>query len=728
MKYLFKVLILFLYFIPNYALANANEIMTKRVVILDFKNGAQIPDKDLELIVTLLRGSFIDSLGDHLSLLSKENLRELLPEGITIEDCDGTCEVQTGRLLQAHFVVTGKVLSFSSSSKLQVIINMHDTMTSNSITSVRMSGSLADVEKQIPQAAKKLVSRLRKHLGLDGLRVERSNEEDFTLSIAKGRESHSISSTSEQSSSFIIIKSEQETTIYIDDQLVGDTPLQLPLFRGKHTLKATRPMYHTSVTNFEMGNANLELNIKLKPTFGTIEINSDPSNALIYLNGENIGKTPMITKRVSSKYSLQIKKACYTDYEQEFQVEENQNYKLMGSMSYYCLSSKVNSQPSGALIYVNGKNTGKRTPATIDGLKPGYNLFKLTKSTYLDSSQRVNIFRKRSKGVNFELKPKMIQVNISAQWLDGSPCVGNTFQVNGQFYGQLPWSGKLQEGQYDITVACKGDTISKKVSVQPKSKRHIALKMTKHEIQRYKEEKAILDRKRAQRLFHKAFKKKLKTAFRWISTLSYRYIGIGQSFTLNDGPYWSTSDLHFGILNIIYDLMFIEKPQKDLRTLPFLHAQRLSFPTTFSYRTDGLDSIEGFSLPVTFGIGVGIRYYFYAHWSLRASANLFWGSSYECNNYLSTDYNGDFVQSPNQALSTDAQCRSALAKRRIDPDSLGSGNYKLGDLLMSSTQFLLEYGKHWRFYAGVELKNAHTADYYEYPKDIVPVLGLSLHP
>ena len=728
MRSLLKIIILFLHFIPNYALANVDKVMAKRVVILDFKNGAQIPDKDLELIVTLLRGSFIDQLGDHLSLISNENVRELLPEGTTIEDCEGTCEVQTGRLLQAHFVVTGKVLSFSSSSKLQVIINMHDTMTSNSITSVRMSGSIADVEEQIPQAARKLVSRLRKHMGLDSLRLERTNEEDFTLSVAKVRESDSMSKASEQDSSFIIIKSEQETTIYIDGKLAGDTPLQLPLLKGKHTLKATSPMYHTSVTDFEIGSSNLELNIKLKPTFGTLEIRSDPSNALVYLNGTNIGKTPITTKRVAGKYLLQIKKSCYANYEQEFKVEESQNYQLMGSMSYYCLSSKVNSQPSGALIYVNGKTTGKRTPATIDGLKPGYNLFKLTKSTYLDTSRRVNISPRRSKGVNFELKPNMIHVDISAQWLDGSPCVGDTFQVNGQAYGQLPWSGKLQEGQYVITVACKGDTMSKKVNVQPKSERHIALKMSTYEIQKYKKEKALLDKKRAQELFRKAFKKILKATFNWISTLSYRYVGIGQSFTFNDGPYWSSSEVHFGILNIIYDLIFIDKPQKDLSTLPFLDAQRFSFPTTFSYRTDGLKAIEGFSLPVTFGIGIGIRYYIFNHWSLRATANLIWGSSYQCKNHLSTDYNGDFDSSPNQALSIDAQCRSALAKRGIDPNRLGSNNYKLGDLLMTSTQFLLEYGKHWRLYAGVELKTTYTLEQYERPNDLVPIFGLSLHP
>ena len=62
-----------------------------------------------------------------------------------------------------------------------------------------------------------------------------------------------------------------------------------------------------------------------------------------------------------------------------------------------------------------------------------------------------------------------------------------------------------------------------------------------------------------------------------------------------------------------------------------------------------------------------------------------------------------------QALSTDVQCRAALTKRGIDPDRLGASNYKLGDLLMTSAQFLLEYGKHWRLYAGVEFKNAHTA-------------------
>jgi hypothetical protein len=55
--------------------------------------------------------------------MTKNNILVLLPPNTKLEDCVGTCAVDTGRRIGAQWILVGEVVRFGSS--LRVVLNLH---------------------------------------------------------------------------------------------------------------------------------------------------------------------------------------------------------------------------------------------------------------------------------------------------------------------------------------------------------------------------------------------------------------------------------------------------------------------------------------------------------------------------------------------------------------------------------------------------------------------------
>ncbi len=104
---------------------------------------------------------------------------------------------------------------------------------------------------------------------------------------------------------------------------------------------------------------------------GKIVVTSQPSGAAIILDGEPTGKiTPDTLTGVSpGKHSISVYLDGYQSDQDQILVEVEANktarvaFILTPIVTYATL--QINSDPTGADIYLNGQNTGKQTPDTI---------------------------------------------------------------------------------------------------------------------------------------------------------------------------------------------------------------------------------------------------------------------------------------------------------------------------------------------------------------------------
>jgi hypothetical protein len=145
----------------------------------------------LELRNKLLPGEGVDSayLSDvvrtaalravpGLRVLTRENVAVLLASaGKKLEECEGECEVQTGRLLGADYIATGEVLRFGTSFKLN--LRLHDTREGTLLSGAQASGATLDaLDASVTKATEVLLAPM----------VERASGRGGDESVADGVE------------------------------------------------------------------------------------------------------------------------------------------------------------------------------------------------------------------------------------------------------------------------------------------------------------------------------------------------------------------------------------------------------------------------------------------------------------------------------------------------------------------------------------------------------------
>jgi hypothetical protein len=145
-----------------FTVGGASSQQSKRLAVIDFRN----PDN----AVTLSEADFITELvrsearralpREQYVLMTKENILELLPpDKRDLSQCEGQCEVETGRLIGAQYLVTGEIVNFGG--ELRVTVRLYDVTTGNLLDSRKAAGKkVLDLETPVEQVASALFAVL----------------------------------------------------------------------------------------------------------------------------------------------------------------------------------------------------------------------------------------------------------------------------------------------------------------------------------------------------------------------------------------------------------------------------------------------------------------------------------------------------------------------------------------------------------------------------------------
>jgi hypothetical protein len=95
-------------------------------------------------------------------VITRENLIVLLQAtGKDLASCEGECEVDTGRRIGADLVVSGELLKFGSSYKLDM--RLHDTQDGRLLSGATASGTTPDaLDRALPEAIARLLAPIGK--------------------------------------------------------------------------------------------------------------------------------------------------------------------------------------------------------------------------------------------------------------------------------------------------------------------------------------------------------------------------------------------------------------------------------------------------------------------------------------------------------------------------------------------------------------------------------------
>ncbi len=143
----------------------------------------------------------------------------------------------------------------------------------------------------------------------------------------------------------LIIKTTPEgASVYINDVYKGITPLTVTLEEGTYDLKLKKEGYETLQETITLyPGKTTTITRELKPLPVPLTITSTPGGAMVYIDGEHKGVTPLTVNLLPGTYSIKLVKKGYQDYTTQVTVNAGQPVTISPTLSKVPVSNTASS-------------------------------------------------------------------------------------------------------------------------------------------------------------------------------------------------------------------------------------------------------------------------------------------------------------------------------------------------------------------------------------------------
>ncbi len=186
---------------------------------------------------------------------------------------------------------------------------------------------------------------------------KQDNHKDATDMITvkeNGATSFKLSAPQPIMGTLSVISTPLNAKIEIDGKDYGTTPKNIPMVIGSHNVEISKDDYKTEsktvvVNEGEVANVDVTLTQMVDMT-----INSKPSNATLYINGERVGTTPYTATMSSGDYDVRLTHNKYVDFKEKVHLSSS-NPNIMFKMArQYLRKTTVYLDAFGQVGMANG--------------------------------------------------------------------------------------------------------------------------------------------------------------------------------------------------------------------------------------------------------------------------------------------------------------------------------------------------------------------------------------
>jgi hypothetical protein len=127
---------------------------------------------------------------------------------------------------------------------------------------------------------------------------------------------------------------------------------------------------------------------------GQITVNSVPAGAQIHVDGQTdaLWITPYnVGNLAPGEHSITVSKAGYATETRSIESASGSKSVLVVQLAALTAGVSVAGEPAGASIFIDGKDTGRVTPAQLTADKPGNHTLTVKKQGYLEESTTANL-------------------------------------------------------------------------------------------------------------------------------------------------------------------------------------------------------------------------------------------------------------------------------------------------------------------------------------------------
>ena len=235
---------------------------------------------------------------------------------------------------------------------------------------------------------------------------------------------------------------------------MGQTPYtDVSILEGNHQVAISKDLYHQQVEDLTITkDQKTSLTVILKPAFGGLRVNTDPSAASIILRDKDgvrvcNGTTPYYNPKLASgSYGLDLSRNRYhSQNNHRIKISDEQTTRRSFELKPKFGTLVVSSQPSGAKVWIAGQDRGQ-TPLKLEEMDSAQYLIEVEQALYLTDSQTVEV----RDGETTELEADLVS-NFGTLDLSQVNPVGARISIGGKSYGG---SNFRTGSNFDVRIRC----------------------------------------------------------------------------------------------------------------------------------------------------------------------------------------------------------------------------------------------------------------------------------
>lgn len=283
------------------------------------------------------------------------------------------------------------------------------------------------------------------------IQVEKSGYHALKQEIKVSKhQSQTLSFTLEKKPGYLSISSQPSAgvEVTVDGKARGTSPIdKLELEAGTYTLEADAERYQPYTTQLVIEGKELQqqLKIELVPDWAEVVIDSQPSGAEIWLNGENKGLTPQTLELDSGQYSLDLRHENYMPYIKDFFVDAGQPFSLPVAELFTSPSHLViTSTPTKATVSIAGEEQGV-TPFTLRLNPNTQHNITLSKPGFRSNQKTVTLKPGEQQNISATLEAILGTLVLNVEPSDAEVFINGKFVGNGDVKLSLPSASQRLE-------------------------------------------------------------------------------------------------------------------------------------------------------------------------------------------------------------------------------------------------------------------------------------------
>ncbi|MCP4411796.1 MAG: PEGA domain-containing protein, partial [Gammaproteobacteria bacterium] len=184
---------------------------------------------------------------------------------------------------------------------------------------------------------------------------------------------------------------------------------------------------------------------------GSVNIQSEPSDAIVLLANIEAGKTPVtIADLAPGIHSVIVKMEGYENWSENIDIQPNEEYSFTAALRKFTGSISIKSNPPKAKIYLDSEEVGT-TPVTLKAIDIGQHEIEIMAEGYSTWIKAIDIKKGKNKKINVVLQKDTGSVIIKSEPSNAKVLIG------GNEMGNTPVTiSDLKPGMHTVEIMMEG--------------------------------------------------------------------------------------------------------------------------------------------------------------------------------------------------------------------------------------------------------------------------------